>query len=134
MPLLVALTLLLLFPMMVKAQSGSSLDFGDTTFSNFRGITGTSQQSGNMEFYNFSNGQSATSQSFGNMDFFSSPSPGLSGTVQSFGNQAYGSWNDGTSSTHQSYGNMQFDTYQRGNRITTCTSQRFGNQTFTNCQ
>jgi hypothetical protein len=54
--------------------------------------------------------------------------------VQSFGNQSYGNWNDGTHSTHQSFGPTQFDTYQRGNQTTRCTSQHFGDQTFTNCQ
>jgi hypothetical protein len=82
MPLLVAFALLLVFPMIVSAQSGSVLDFGDTTFSNFGGVSGTSQQSGNMEFYNFSNGQSATRQNFGNTGFYCSPSPGLSGAIQ----------------------------------------------------
>jgi hypothetical protein len=129
------ITVLLGFsPQLALAQSGSAQDFGGTSFSNFGGITGTSQQFGSMEFYNFSNGQSTTRQSFGNMDFYSSTSPGLSGTVQTFGNQAYGTWNDGTTSMHQSYGNMRVDTYQGGNRTTTCTSQQFGNQTFTNCQ
>jgi hypothetical protein len=125
---------LCLTPDLISAQSGSTQDFGGTSFSNFGGITGTSQQFGNMEFYNFSNGQSTTRQSFGNMDFYSSSSPGLSGTVQSFGNQAYGNWNDGTTSTHQTSGNMRFDTYHRNNQTTTCTAQRFENQTFSNCR
>jgi hypothetical protein len=68
------------------------------------------------------------------MDFYSSASPGLSGTVQSFGDQAYGQWRDDTRSTHQNFGDTQYDTYQRGNQTTRCTSQHFGNQTYTNCQ
>jgi hypothetical protein len=98
------------------------------------GLSGTSQQFGNLEFYNFNNGQSATRQHFGSMDFYSSASPGLSGTVQSFGDQAYGQWRDDTRSTHQNFGDTQYDTYQRGNQTMRCTSQHFGNQTFTNCQ
>lgn len=128
------LSLLLLLPVSVFAQSGTSQSFGNTNFFNFDGVSGTSQQMGNTEFYNFSNGQSATRQSFGNMEMYSSPSPNLGGTVQRFSNQGFGSWNDGTRSTHQSFGNMQFDTFQRGNQTTNCTSQRIGQQTFTNCR
>jgi len=116
------------------AQSGTTMQFSGTTYYNFNGITGTGQQFGNTEYYNFSNGQSATRQHFGNMDYYSSPSPGLSGTVQTSGNQAYGNWNDGTCSTQQCFGNTEYDTFQRGNQTIRCTSQQFGNQTFTNCQ
>jgi hypothetical protein len=124
----------LFLPVLAFAQSGGSFDSGNMTFYNFGGTTGTSQQFGNMEFYNFSNGQSSTRQSFGNIDYYSSPAPSLNGSVQTFGNQSYGTWNDGTTSSHQRFGNMQFDTYQKGGRMTNCTSQRLGNQTYTNCQ
>lgn len=134
MTILLALVLLLLFPFVALAQSGSSVEFGDTTFYNYGGLSGSSQQFGNTEFYNFSNGQTATRQSFGSTDYYSSPSPGLSGSVQSFGDQAYGQWRDGTRSTHQRFGDTQYDTYQRGNTTRRCTSQHFENQAFTNCQ
>ena len=128
------ITLAVLLPVVAFAQSGNSFDSGNMTFYNFGGTTGTSQQFGAVEFYNFSNGQSATRQNFGGIDFYSSRSPGLSGNVQTFGNQSFGTWNDGTRSTHQSFGGIQFDTYQRGNQTTRCTSQRIDNQTFLNCQ
>lgn len=126
--------LIALAPSLTFAQSGTAVEFGGTIYYNFNGITGTGQQFGNTEYYNFSNGQSATRQHFGNMDYFSSPSLGLSGNVQSFGNQAYGNWNDGTHSMHQRFGGTEYDTFQRGNQTLRCTSQQFGNQTFTNCQ
>lgn len=134
MKILLILLLVLLLPITVLAQSGNSVEFGNTTFYNYGGVSGTSQQFGNTEFYNFNNGQSATRQSFGSTDVYSSSSPGLSGTVQTFGNQSFGNWNNGTHSTHQSFGATQFDTYQRGNHTTNCTSQHFGNQTYTNCR
>ena len=134
MRILLALGMLLLLPLVALAQSGSSTQFGDTTFYNYGGLSGSSQQFGDMKFYNFSNGQSATRQHFDSMDFYSSASPGLSGSVQSFGDQAYGQLRDGTQSTHQRFGDTQYDTYQRGNQTRRCTSQHFGDQTFTNCQ
>jgi len=123
-----------LAPGLTFAQSGTAMQFGGTTFYSFNGITGTGQQLGNMEYYNFSNGQSATRQHFGNMDYYSSPSPSLSGTVQTFGTQAYGNWNDGTRSMQQRFGNTEYDSLQRGNQTIRCTSQQFGSRTFTNCQ
>ena len=134
MKILLLLVIALSLPTSALAQSSNSVEFGNTTFYNHRGLSGSSQQFGNTESYHFNNGQSATRQSFGAMDFYSSPSPGLSGTVQSFGGQAFGNWQDGTRSTHQGFGETQFDTFQHGNQITHCTSQHFGNQTFTNCR
>ncbi len=130
------LTLLAVFllPMTAAAQSSSELDFDEMTVYDLDGPSASSIDIGAMEFYRFSNGQSVTHQQFGNMELYSSPSPGLSGKVQQFGPMGFGSWNDGTTSTRQRFGIMQFDTYQRGNQSLTCTSQRFGNQTFTSCQ
>ena len=129
MKTLLMLLALLFLPVLCLAQNGTSQQFGNMKFYNFNGTMGTSQQFGTMEFNHFSNGQASTRQQFGSM-----PSPGLSGTVQTFGNQSFGMWNDGTHSTRQNFGVLQFDTLQRSSHTTHCTSQEFSNQTFTNCR
>lgn len=45
------LILLLLFPTVSLAQSGSSTDIGDTTFYNFDTFSGSSQSIGKTDFY-----------------------------------------------------------------------------------
>ena len=56
MRILLALVTAPLLPLVALAQSGSSIEFGDTTFYNYGGFSGSSQQFGNTQFYNFSNG------------------------------------------------------------------------------
>lgn len=65
--------------------TGSSIDLCGTTFYNFGDVSRSSQQLGNIEFYNFSNGTTATRQNLGGIDFYSSSEPSLSGTTQSLG-------------------------------------------------
>ena len=72
MKTLLMLLAVLVLPVVCLAQSGTSQEFGNTTFYNFNGLSGTSQQFGNTEFYNFSNGQSAMRHHFGSTDFYSS--------------------------------------------------------------
>lgn len=125
---------LLALPSLAFAQSGTTQEFGNMSYFDFNGVTGTSQQMGNMEFYNFSNGTTATRQRFGSIDYYSSPSPSLNGNAQTFGNMSYGTWNDGTRSTSQRFGTMQYNTFQRGNQTLTCSSQQIGQQTYTTCR
>jgi hypothetical protein len=122
---MLTLLILLFSPGLSSAQSGLALDSGEMAFYNFGNVSGSSIEMGNMEFYNFSNGQSMTRQSLGDMDFYSSTSRSLGGSVLNFGTMGFGTWNDGTTSNHMNLGGLQFDTYQRGGRTTTCTSQRF---------
>lgn len=71
MPLL--FILLLLIPTVALAQSRSSTDIGDTTFSNFDNVSGSKQSSGKTDFYNFSDGSNTTRNSVGSTDFYSAP-------------------------------------------------------------
>ena len=88
MPLL--FVLLLLIPSVTFAQSGSSVQLGDSTFYNVGGISGSSQSIGDMEFYSFSNGISATRSRIGDIDFYSSSTPSLSDPPPQWGTSRLG--------------------------------------------
>ncbi len=72
------------------------MEIGETTFYNFGGVSGSSQQLGNTEFCNFSNGANATRQEIGGFNFCSGNTPSLNGTTQSIGGAIFGNWENGT--------------------------------------
>jgi hypothetical protein len=130
--LMITLLLLLAIPATVWSQIVEQ-NYGGMSYYNGPNLSGTRQSIGGMDYFNFSDGSSTTRQSFGGIDYYSGNRHGLSGSVQSFGNLGFGSWNDGTQSTHQSFGSMDYHSFQGGGRALNCTSQRVGNQTYTNC-
>lgn len=101
MPLL--FVLLLLIPSGTFAQSGSSVELGNSTFHNIGGI-------------------SRSSQSIGDMDFYSSSTPSLSGSTTTLGDITFGTLRDGTSSAHQSIVGMTFHTFSKGGAVRVISS------------
>ena len=88
MPLL--MLLFFLIPSVTFAQSGSSVDIGNTTFYNFDTVSGSKQSIGKTDFYNFSDGSSTTRNSIGNTDFYSGSTPSLSGSINTIGGTTFG--------------------------------------------
>ena len=128
--LVMLFAVLWMLPALARAQNGSSLDLGNSTFYHVGGVSGSSQSIGDVEFYQFSDGTSGMRNQIGDVGFYSSSTPGLGGSTTTLGDMTFGSWRDGTSNTHQSIGGMTFHTFSNGRR---CTSTQLSPFSLMDC-